>query len=261
MQNFQNSFFKSDNETIENLYRKGVACLKTGDLVGASDYFLEARKGGHVSATFNLYQLLGSGAISPYDFDAAAECWYLAAEAGHPTAKATLWLIEAADRGGFGSDKLADLAQKQGARSGLVAPVMICAARFFDVVCRKFGAAREVIAYELDGASYSELPSVRAFLNRAGLDPAFYSGGLDRIGEGTAADLITDGLNQFSVAMLKAGHREELVAMARCSIVGYIILKSEYGENAQQLLGTDQFFRVRRFSMPYPLPNDDDLPF
>lgn len=240
---FQNSFFKSNNQAIEDEYAKGVSLLKNGDMDGASRHFAQAMSGGHTSATYNLYLMWGAGTVSSYDFDAAADCWYKAA-AGHPKAKESLWLIEAADRGGFGTEILADFATKQGSQHGLVAAVMVCAARFFDVLCRKYGATADVIAYELDGASRSDWSFIHSFIERTGLNESFYEGGLDRLLDGSAADQITDGLNQLSVAMLKAGFDDKTVAMARCSIVGYIILKSPYGDNAQPLLGTDRFFEV-----------------
>jgi TPR repeat protein len=239
---FRNSFFKSDHQGVEDEYAKGVSYLKNGDMSGASRHFVQAMAGGHTSATYNLYLMWGTGAVSPYDFDAAADCWYKAAALGHPKAKESLWLIEAADRGGFGTEILADFAEKQGSQNGLVAPVMICAARFFDVLCRKYGATTDVIAYELDGAAQSDWNCIQSFIQRTGLDKSFYDGGLDRILEGSAADQITDGLNQLSVAMHNAGFDGKTVAMARCSIVGYIILKSPYGNKAQPLLGTDRFF-------------------
>lgn len=241
---FQNSFFKSANQQVEGEYAKGVSCLKNGDVNGASRHFVQAMAGGHVSATYNLYLMWGAGAVSPYDFDAAADCWYKAAALGHPKAKETLWLIEAADRGGFGTEILAEFTEKQGSQNGLVAPVMICAARFFDVLCRKYGATADVIAYELDGAAQSDWSCIHSFIQRTGLDELFYDGGLDRILEGSAADQITDGLNQFSVSMRNTGFDAKTAAMARCSIVGYIILKSPYGNKAQPLLGIDRFFEA-----------------
>jgi hypothetical protein len=239
---FSKPFFKSSNPDIEVEYAKGVSCLSEGDTTSASRHFVTAMRGGHVSATYNLCMIWGSGVVSPYDFDAAADCWYKAASAGHPKAKQSLWLIEAADRGGFGTDILADFTRKQGSGNGLSAAAMICAARFFDVLCRKYGATADVIAYELDGASNSEWKSVQSFLQRTGLDHSFYKGGLNRVLENSAADQITDGLDQFSSAMLEIGFHEKIVAMARCSIVGYVVRKSAFGERALPLLGVDTFF-------------------
>jgi len=115
----------------------------------------------------NLYLMWGTGAVSPYDFDAAADCWYKAAALGHPKAKESLWLIEAADRGGFGTEILADFAEKQGSQNGLVAPVMICAARFFDVLCRKYGES-DVVINAVEGHHNDVEPtSVYTFLTAA----------------------------------------------------------------------------------------------
>lgn len=239
---FQKSFFKSSNTFVENEYVNGVGCLKRGEWTAASRHLSLAAKGGHVSATYNLSLLWGSGRVTPYDFDAAADCWYKAAAMGHPAAKETLWLIEAADRGGFGSDNLARMTLQQGSQNGLVATIIVCAARFYDVICRKFGATNDVIAYELDGAATSDWHFIHSFINRTGIDKSFYGGGLNRLKEGSAADQVTDGLSGFSVAMREAGFDAETTAMARCSIVGYIILKSPYGEKSEPLFGLDKFF-------------------
>lgn len=232
----------------EQLYQNGLAHLKSGDYGLASAKFSEAMELGHVSAQYNLSLLWGSGVVSPYDFDVAADCWYKAAAAGHERAKETLWLIEAADRGGFGFDNLAQMTLKQPAAQiqlgqvMLPGPLMICAARFTDVCCRKFGATMDVIAYELDGAASSDFPFVHAFIKRTGIDQSFYQGGLERLVENSAADQITDGLNAFSVALQQSGIPLRLAVMARCSIVGQVIRKSAFGDNAKALCGTDTFF-------------------
>ena len=209
----------------------------------ASRHLVKAAEGGHASAFYNLSILWGSGAVSPYDFDAAADCWYKAAAAGHPKAQESLWLLEAADRGGFGSENLIDMALKQGKNGALLnSNVMICAARFFDVTCKKYGATNDVIAYELDGAESSDWKFIHAFIERMGIDRSFYEGGLNRLSEGSAADQVTDGLNDLAVAMGQIGYDQNLIVMARCSIVGYIILKSPYGQHAEPLRGLDTFF-------------------
>lgn len=119
---------------------------------------------------------------------------------------------------------------------------MICAARFFDVTCKKYGATNDVIAYELDGAASSDWKFIHSFIGRTGIDSSFYEGGLNRLSEGSAADQVTDGLNALSVAMGQIGYDQNLIVMARCSIVGYIILKSPYRQNAEPLRGIDAFF-------------------
>jgi len=240
---FQKPFFKSKDSTVEDEYSAGVKFLQRGDMNSASRHFAAAAKEGHTSAYYNLSILWGSGAVTPYDFDAAADCWYKAAAAGHPKAQESIWLLEAADRGGFGSNNLAALALKQG-RNGnvLQSEVMVCAARFFDVICKKYGATNDVISYELDAAATSDWSFIHDFVKRTGVDKSFYDGGLDRLTEGSAADQVTDGLNEISVAMSQAGYDQNLVVMARCSIVGYIVLKSPYGNRSEPLRGVDTFF-------------------
>lgn len=242
MATFQKPFFTSESSDIEAEYVSGVHALQRGDYDAASRHFGNAARGGHVSALYNLSLLWGMGSVTPYDFDLAADCWYKASEAGHPQATALLWQLEAADRGGFGADNLAEIAGQPNPTGGLIPSLMICAARFYDVICRKYGATVDVIAYELDAAATSDFAFVRSFIERTGIDQAFYQGGLNRLKSGSAADQITDGLNQFHVAMRKSGVSSELAVMARCSIVGYVISKSPYGERAKPLLGTDRFF-------------------
>jgi hypothetical protein len=239
--NFQNQFFTSTSEEVEAEYVAGVVALQTGDCNAASRHFGNAARDGHVSALYNLSLLWGGGSVTPYDFDLAADCWYKAAEAGHPRAKDTLWQLEAADRGGYGADNLARFTEEANSAS-LIPSIMICAARFNDVVCRRYGATVDVIAYELDAAATSDWDFVHSFINRTGIDRGFYEGGLNRLKPGSAADQITDGLNKLSVAMLRSGASDKLTVMARCSIVGHIIAKSPYGDRSLPLRGVDTFF-------------------
>jgi hypothetical protein len=242
MPEFEKPFFTSASSDVESAYVSGVLALQRGDLNAASSQLAIAAKGGHVSALYNLSLLWGGGNVTPYDFDVAADCWYKAAAAGHPRAQSTLWHLEAADRGGYGADNLAKFAEEPNS-SGMLAPsIMICAARFYDVVCRKYGATVDVIAYELDAAAASEFDFVHSFVGRTGIDSEFYEGGLDRLKAGSAADQITDGLNKLSIAMKRSGLSSKLVVMARCSIVGHIIAKSPYGDFSQPLRGVDTFF-------------------
>ncbi|NDR58268.1 sel1 repeat family protein [Aliiruegeria sabulilitoris] len=241
---FRKPFFKSGNSGVEADYIAGVTYIQRGDWAAASRHFLRAAEGGHISALYNLSLIWGSGTITPYDFDAAADCWYKAAAAGHPKAKESLWLLEAADRGGFGSDNLVALLQSQpGQGDVLPAVLMICAARFYDVVCKQYGATSDVIAYELDGAMTSDWKFVHDYVKRTGIDRSVYEGGLERLKEGSAADQVTDGLNDFSNALRQKGFDQKLIVMARCSIVGYIIQKSPFGGRAEALRGADSFFR------------------
>ncbi|MCR6658641.1 MAG: hypothetical protein NVV72_04585 [Asticcacaulis sp.] len=238
---FQNPFFKSKSKEAEGEYVAGVLALQKGDNSGASKHFGNAARQGHISAVYNLSLLWGGGSITPYDFDLAADCWYKAAEAGHPGAKSAIWQLEASDRGGFGGDNLAKFAEETN-DGNLIPSIMICAARFYDVVCRKYGATVDVIAYELDAAATSDYDFVHSFIRRTGIDKSFYDGGLRRLKSGSAADQITDGLNKLHIAMTRSGISGNLALMARCSIVGYIIAKSTYGSRSQPLCGTDTFF-------------------
>jgi hypothetical protein len=247
MAEFQNPFFTSVSEDVEAEYVVGVAALQNGDCNAASRHFGNAAREGHVSALFNLSLLWGGGSVTPYDFDLAADCWYKAAEAGHPRAKAALWQLEAADRGGFGADNLAKLVEEANRGDILIPSIMTCAARFYDVICRKYGATVDVIAYELDAAATSDFDFVHSFINRTGIDAAFYDGGLNRLKSGSAADQITDGLNKLHVAMRRSGVNDKLAIMARCSIVGYIIAKSPYRDRSQPLRGVDTFFDNESF--------------
>ncbi|WP_327753703.1 hypothetical protein VVT58_06515 [Sphingobium sp. SJ10-10] len=242
MLEFDAPFFTSNAPEVEADYLAGVEALQHGEFTKASRLFVRAAGSGHISALYNLSLIWGGGNVTPYDFDLAADCWYKAAEAGHPRAKSTLWHIEAADRGGYGADNLAKFVLQEESGNTLVAPLMVSAARFYDVICRKYGATVDVIAYELDAAANSDLPFVHAFINRTGIPEEFYRGGFDRLKSGSAADQITDGLNKLHVAMRQAGASDEVAVMARCSIIGHVIAKTPYGDQSQPLLGLDQFF-------------------
>ena len=239
-------FEKKDNS--EELYQQGLVHLKSGKYDLVRSRFSEAMKFGHISAQWNLCLLLGSGSVSPYDFDTAADCWYQAAASGHERAKKTLWLIEAADRGGFGYNNLALMQLKHAGANiqlnhmMLSSQLMICAARFTHVSCQNRGATADVIAHELDGARLSDFPFVLNFIERTGIEKSFYQDGMKRLIKNSPADQITDGLMSFSFAMLESGVSREMVAMAKCSIVGYVIRKSIFGENAKPLRGIDTFF-------------------
>lgn len=235
-------FFKSTDHDVEASYNLGVKALQDRDINSASQLFGEAAKGGHISALYNLSLLWGGGYVTPYNFDLAADCWYKSATAGHPNAQSTIFMLEAADRGGFGADNLVKFIEREGVSAQLVPQVMICAARFYDAICRKYGATVDVIAYELDAAANSDFDFVQAFIQRTGIGMDFYSGGLDRLETGSAADQITDGLNALCIAMRHSGVSDKLTVMARCSIVGHIIAKSPYGAHAKPLRGIDTFF-------------------
>lgn len=74
---------------------------------------------------------------------------------------------------------------------------MMCAGRFFDVLCKQDGARNDVIAYELDAVATGENSAALQFLRRTGIPPSFYEGGLNRLTRGSAGDQIRDGLNEL----------------------------------------------------------------
>jgi TPR repeat protein len=242
MKIFQNSFFKSKDDSVENLYRQGVLHLKANDYYAADRSLRKAADAGHVSALYNSFLLNGGGFISPYDIDLAADCFYKAAKAEHPSASKNLFMLAAADRGGFGADNLTHLASSIPPQDGLSALLMVCAARFFHAVAEAHEATSAVIAHELNAASYSENRGVLNFVHRTGVPDSFYNGPLSKLEEGGAADQITDGLEGLSHALRSAGHAPEICAMVRCSIVGYIVSKSPHGKKSKPLLGLDKFF-------------------
>ena len=244
MTSFQKPFFVSTSEETEALYISGVQALQRRDYVSASRNFEIAAAGGHLSAKYNLALIHGAGFLSPYSIDAAADYWYKAAREGHPSALGTLYLLEAADRGGLGYDNLVELAKDNSFDEGLNAFIMISVCRFTDVICKQFGATADYIAYEVDAANTSDLAAVRGFVRRTGIDEEFSRGGLNRLVPGSAADQITDGLNKLSVAMRRSGLSQDLGAMARCTVVGYVISKSPFGRASQPLLGQADFCRV-----------------
>lgn len=239
---FKNPFFESESDDVEADYIKGVQSLASDRFDDASTFFQRAALRGHVSALYNLFVIHASGFISPWNFELAADCWYKAANSGHPSAKGNIWMLEAADRGGFGYDNLADMAADPSNNGRINGVLMTCAARFTDVLCKKYGATSDLIAYEIDAARQSDETDVQKFISRTGISRNFTDGGLSRLVEGTAADQITNGLNQFSVAQKRSGLKDAHIRMARCTIIGYVIQKSIYGNNSQPLLGVDKFF-------------------
>ena len=137
---FRQPFFKSSSLDVEGEYQSGIQAIQACDFHTAVRHLSTAADHHHVSALHNLTLILGSGRMSPYDFDRASDCWYKAANAGHPTAAASLPLLELADRGGFGTDNLAIFAEQQPSDGNLSSHVMICAARLYRVLCREYEA-------------------------------------------------------------------------------------------------------------------------
>ena len=239
---FGKQYFKSPNESAEMAYAAGVLAVTAKEYQAAYELFNTAAEAEHGSAYFNLFLLHGGGYLSTYDLDAAADCFYKAAAIGHPTAKEQLWMLEAADRAGFGMDNLAAYAARS-VETGFLPPIlMVCACRFVIAICLKYGATMDVIAYELDSANSIDDKYVSAFVRRTGIDQNFYRGGMQRILEGSSADQITDGLNDFGQALSRSGMGSRLGVMACCTVVGHMIRKSYLGENAVPLLGVKGFF-------------------
>lgn len=239
---FGKPFFTSDEKKTETSYEDGVRCLSRNDFYGANKHFREAASAGHVSAFHNLAILNGAGYISPYDVDFAADCYYKAAAAGHPTAKEQIFWLEAADRAGVGTDNLSNFASKLPAEHGLNHILMMAGCRFYGALCKSYGATNDVIEYELEAASLSDYKFIQSFVQRTGVPASSFKGGLNRLKAGSAADQITDGLNGLYVGLKKSGHSDEICLMARCTIVGYLVSKSMYSEKSSQLLGVDRFF-------------------
>ncbi len=238
---FGKQFFKSSDQGSEEAYRDGVAALTREDFWVACEHFNRAAGAGHASAYYNLFLIHGGGYISPFDLDAASDSYYKAAAAGHPKAKEQLFMLEAADRAGYGMDNLVRTAAASHDTGHLPSIFMVCACRFVDALCKQYGATSDVIAYELDAARASDRQFVQSFILRTGISPSIYEGGMNRLIEGSAADQITDGLNQVSVALMRSRLDNDLALMARCTIVGYLIRKSHLGNRASSLLGVKEF--------------------
>lgn len=241
---FGKQFFKSSDARAEEAYKSGVLAVSAKNFQDAYDHFNRAAEGEHGSAYYNLFLLHGGGYLPTLDLNVAADNFYKAAAIGHPKAEQQLFMLEGADRAGFGMDNLAALAARS-VETGFLPPVlMVCVCRFVSAVSVKYGATMDVIAYELDAASSSEEGYVQAFIRRTGIASSFYRGGMNRLVEGSAADQIADGLNNFSVVLSRSGMGSKLGKMARCTVVGHLIKKSYLGENAAPLLGVRRFLEA-----------------
>ena len=120
--------------------------------------------------------------------------------------------------------------------------LMMVGCRLYSSLCAMYDTWDAVIEYELDAASHSDYAYVHNFIDRTGVKKSVYSGGLDRLEEGSPPDQITDGLNQLHIGLQQSGLNEKLCLMMRCTIVGYVISKSKYAGTAHPLLGVDKFF-------------------
>lgn len=240
---FDLPFFRSQNSSTEDIYSAGVLKLQANDLYEANDLFKKAAVGGHVSALYNLALINGGGSISPYDIDFAVDCYRQAAVLNHPKAKEFSFWLDKADDTSFGTIALAMFAAKAPAQSDPNHVLMMVGCRLYGSLCELYKATDEVIEYELDAASASDYRYVHNFIKRTGIRESVYDGGLNRLSNGSAADQITDGLNNLHFALKQSGHSDDLCRMIRCTIVGYVISKSKYGNSAAPLLGFDKFFR------------------
>lgn len=239
---------RPEEDTPEYYYEKGLDFIKVNRPKEANKMWKIAAVHGHASSLYNLFLLNGNGSVSPYNIDYAAECLYNSASFGHEKAEKQVSLLEAADRGGFGFDNIARLAgQSQTLTGGKLQVSLdslhtVCACRFVKNLCNIFDSFNEVISYELDCASASEESYVHNFIKRTGIKEDFYRGGEYLLKEGGPADKITDGLNQLAVAMAENGVTPDIIAFQRCTIVGYLIINSEFGCDSSQLYGLDKFF-------------------
>jgi hypothetical protein len=255
---FGKQFFKGSSASAEDTYQAGSLALMREDFQTAKDLFMAAESEGHGAAVYNLFAMYGGGCLSPYDIDQAVHYWRKAAEQNHPIAKKHLFMLEDADQGKFGvqaSVKYAGLP----AAPGFLSPFLITSAcRSLVAACKRHGATSDVIAYELDAASSSEKPMVLAFIERTGVAREVYRGGMDRLEEKSPADWVTDGLNELFFAMRRNGIDEDLCLIARCTMVGYLILKSELGSQSYPLLGVREFVGVVTSDSE---DLDDEIPF
>jgi len=239
---FSNPFFKSKSKETEDDYSKGVVCLQNGNFYNADKFFRAAATSGHVSALYNLALINGGASISPYDIDFAIDCFRKAGDGGHPKAKEFSTWIDKAEDTSFGTTALAMFAAQLPAQSEPNHLLMMVGCRLYNALCIQYGASDSVIEYELDAASTSDHPYIHRFIERTGVKKSVYSGGLNRVLQGSAADQITDGLNHLSLGLKRSGHSDDLSLMIRCTIVGYIITKSKHANGAAPLLGVDKFF-------------------
>jgi len=239
---FGKPFFKSNKENIEESYKQGVCSLTDRDFYSANNHFMKAATDGHTSALYNLALLNGMGEISPYDIDFAADCFYKTAKAGHPRAKEQIELLISADNGAIGVPNLPRLVSMFDGRHGINGLFMVTICRYFAVLCQHFNVCDEIIHYELDAASASEHSFIHSFIKRTNVPYAKFNNGLNKLKEGSTADQITDGFNNLHFSLMSSGYDEQISLFIRCTIVGYIISKSNYSDNAAPLLGVDKFF-------------------
>lgn len=241
---FSNPFFKSKEDKPEDAYSKGVLCLQNSDCYGANKFWSIAAEAGHVSALYNLALLNGGAHISPLDIDLSVGYFRRAAEAGHPKAQEYVTWIDKAEDTSFGTKALAMFARQLPAEDEPNHLLMMVGCSLYEALCRKYSASDSVIGYELDAASNSDHRYIQRFIKRTGIEESFYEGAMDRHQMGSPADQITDGLNDLFLALKHSGHSDKLCLMIRCTIVGYVISKSNHADGSAALLGVDKFFQA-----------------
>lgn len=222
-------------------YAEGVACLKNNDHYRANKEFKKAAIEGNLSAIYNLSLLNGGGSVTPYDIDYATDCFRNAAAGGHQKAQEFSFWLDKAEDTSFGTTALAMFASKLPADDTPNHLLMMTACLLYNALCITHRATSEVIEYELDAASASDYSYVHNFIKRSGVPESVYRGGVNRLQKGSAADQITDGLNNLYAGLKYSGHSDQLCIMIRCSIVGYILSKSDR-YNSSPMLGVDSFF-------------------
>jgi len=238
-------FFKKPQEDQpEYYYKAGLECIKKGDNDGANRNWKISASTNHVSSIFNLALLNGMGGVSPYDIDYSAECYYKAAKLGHEALSGQIFRLEAADRAGYGFDNFVGQALQTTIKNQVNAFDMVCLCRFLGALCDVFQNHSEIIGYELDCARTSELPAVWNFIERTQVPETFYRGKEHSLEQDSPADKITDGLNSYFSALLDIGVDQEVVVFQRCTAVGYIISKSQFGTNSGKLLGLRDFYNA-----------------
>jgi hypothetical protein len=241
---FSKVFFGNKDKTTEDEdYVKGLRCLQKRDFYGANVCFKIAAERAHVSAIYNLSLIHSMGMISPYEIDFGIACFRLAGALGHPNAKEFLEWLDKAEDTSFGTIALSMFAAKVSAQNEPNHLLMMVGCKLYNALCIQYDAVDSVIEYELDAASRSENYYIHNYIKRTGISHSVYSGGLNRIQEGSAADEITDGLNSLYLGLKRSGHSNELCLLIRCTIVGYIISKSRHASRARSLLGADKFFQ------------------
>lgn len=242
-----------EKDTPDYYFKKGISFIERNDPENAGRMWKVSATRDHVPSIYNLALLNGGGTISPYDIDYAAECFYKSARLEHKEAMQSIYMLEAADRGGFGFDNLARMSGPVPTFAGVKAQMSlkplhtVCACRFVKALCDIFNASEEVIAYELDCAATSDEEYVREFIRRTGVQENFYKGGSNLLERDSPADKITDGLNQLAVSMMEKGVSKEMITFQRCTIVGYMIIHSHLGYNSTQLHGVNRFFSSEEF--------------